>query len=104
MEFLTEFTPSVAKCFGIFFSFSFAILGVILLIGFIGKFSHIRRCIRQTLARRTRNERMLADRRKLRADALKLEGVYYFEEPPCDSEWVLEDYEDVADSRVSDVA
>jgi hypothetical protein len=108
MEFLSEFTPSAAKCFGIFFSFSFAILGIILVIGLVGRLAHFRRCVRQLLARRTRNERMLADRKKLRADALKLEGIYYFEDPDYDYEdedyWLMADYEDAGDSRASDAA
>ncbi len=104
MEFLSELTPSVAKCFGIFFSFSFAILGGILAIGLIGRIPHFRRCIRQLLARRTRNERMLADRQQLRADSLNLEGIYYFEDAKEDYRWFREDYDEGVETRGSDAA
>ena len=103
MEFLSDFNPSAAKVFGYFFTISFATLALILVIGLVGKVPHIRRGLRQLIARRTRKQRMLADHQKLRADALKLEGLYYFDEanqglPP------EEVYEEVGDNRTSDAA
>lgn len=80
MEFLREMNLSVAELFGYFFTLSFALLGLIVFIGLIGKLSQIRRGLRQMIARKTRNHRMLADRKKLRADGLKLEGTYFFED------------------------
>lgn len=103
MEFLADFDPSAAKVFGIFFSLSFATLGLILLIGLIGKVSHLRRGIRQIVARRTRKHRMLADNHQLTADAMKLEGLYLFDE----GEYGLspeEVYTDAKDSPASDAA
>jgi len=103
MEFLVDFDPSAAKVFGYFFTFSFATLALILMIGLIGKLSHFRRSIRQMMARRTRKHRMLADVKQLREDALKLEGIYLFEESAegLDPEEV---YAETAGRRSSDAA
>tara|TARA_R110002096_G_scaffold170331_6_gene342640 strand:+ start:1159 stop:1449 length:291 start_codon:yes stop_codon:yes gene_type:complete len=76
--------PSVANCFLIFFSVSFAILGLICCAGLPVLISAIRMHARHFMLRRRRSGRMLADPVKLMRDSRALEGVYRFEMPVSD--------------------
>lgn len=71
--------PPVSTLYVGFFLTSLLVLFLIFCVKTPELWRSARRFLRQMKARRTRQDRMLADLAKLEAEALRLEGIYCFE-------------------------
>lgn len=71
--------PPVSTLYVGFFLVSLFVLFLVFCVKTPEMWRSVRRFLRQMKARRTRQERMLADLAKLEAEALRLEGIYCFE-------------------------
>jgi len=71
--------PPVSTVYVAFFLASLFVLFLIVCVKTPEMWRSWRRFLRQMVARRTREERMLADLAKLMAEARRLEGIYCFE-------------------------
>ncbi len=76
---LTLLMPPVSTVYALFFLASLFVLFLVVCVKMPEFWRSWRRFLKQLIARRTREERMLADLEKLMAEARRLEGIYCFE-------------------------
>lgn len=96
----TDWLPSAATCFAVFFAVSFSILGLIMAAAIPGVFRSLRKLLQQSVARVRRSGRTLADLSLLQKRGQEIEGMLFFP----DEEGDLFEYYDGSSEVTSDAA